>query len=124
MVGWKTSIHIELKYAETLPPSSSSLSSKKIWVISPTIEQVCDNQSAIIVTWKDKNISVFEKTKPDANVSKLARTSITTIQCYYKVKAFWIRGHSEKAPPTHLRKSSASERKVYRGKPKQTCLQT
>jgi hypothetical protein len=47
---------------------------------TPSIEHVCDNQSAISATWKDKTISVFDHMKPDAHVDKVARNAIADIQ--------------------------------------------
>jgi hypothetical protein len=53
---------------------------RKVYDFSPpNIEHVCNNQSAITANWKDENISVFDKTKPDADVIKVARKSITDL---------------------------------------------
>jgi hypothetical protein len=41
--------------------------------VALNIEDVYDNQSAITATWKNENISVFDKTKPDDDVAKLAQ---------------------------------------------------
>jgi hypothetical protein len=60
----------------------------KVYGMSPpTIEHVCNNQSAIFYTWKDENISVFDKTKPDDDVAKVYRNSISDIQLHSKVKS-------------------------------------
>jgi ribonuclease HI len=73
---------------------------RKVYCFSPpSIEHVCDNQSAISATWKDKNISVFDKTKPDANVAKVARNAIVEIQQHSQVNAFWVEGHADKCGP-------------------------
>jgi hypothetical protein len=54
---------------------------RKVYGFSPAfIEHVCDNQTAISATWKDENISVFDKTKPDADVAKLAKNGIADLQ--------------------------------------------
>jgi hypothetical protein len=66
---------------------------------SPSIQHVCDNKSYINATWKDENISVFDKTKPDADVTKVARNAIADIQQYYQVNAFWVEGHADKRGP-------------------------
>jgi hypothetical protein len=48
---------------------------RKVYGFSPPkIEHVSDNQSAITATWKDENISVFDKTKPDDGAAKVAAT--------------------------------------------------
>jgi hypothetical protein len=36
------------------------------------IPHVFDNQSAIMTTWKDNNRNIFDKTKPDADIAKVA----------------------------------------------------
>jgi hypothetical protein len=65
----------------------------------PSIQHICDNKSDINATWKDGNISVFEKTKPDADVAKVARLTISDIQQHSQVNAFWIEGHADKCGP-------------------------
>jgi hypothetical protein len=65
----------------------------------PIIQHVCDNKSAISATWKDENISVFYKTKPDADVAKVARLAISDIQKHSQVHAFWVEGHVDKRGP-------------------------
>jgi hypothetical protein len=67
----------------------------------PNIEHVCDNQSSITATWKDENISVFEKSKPDADVAKVDRSSIADIRQYSIIKLLWVQGHSDKRGPPY-----------------------
>jgi hypothetical protein len=70
---------------------------RKIYGFSPpSIEHVCDNQSAISATWKDENIIVFDKTKPDADVAKVARSSISNLQIHSNVNTYLVEGHSDK----------------------------
>jgi hypothetical protein len=71
-----------------------------VYGFSPaSIKHVCDNKSAINATWKDKSISVFDKTKSDADVAKVARNAIADIQQHSQVNAFWVEGHPEKCGP-------------------------
>jgi hypothetical protein len=58
-------------------------------------------QSAISATWKDKHISVFDRTKPDADVAKIARNAIKDIQQHSLINAYWVEGHADKCtyPP-------------------------
>jgi hypothetical protein len=73
---------------------------RKVCGFSPrTIDHVYDNQSAITATWRYKNTSVFDKTKPDTDVSKVARSYIANIRRYSIVKSFWEHGHSDKRGP-------------------------
>jgi hypothetical protein len=65
-----------------------------------TIEHVCDNKSAITSTWKDENISIFDKKKTDADVANVARNSIAALQPFYTVKYFWVEGHADKRGPS------------------------
>jgi hypothetical protein len=66
----------------------------------PTIKHVCDNQSAFTATWKENTLSVFDKTKPDADVITVARCAISELQQFSTVKAFWVSSHADKrAPP-------------------------
>jgi hypothetical protein len=74
--------------------------SESLWISTPTIEHVCDNKSAIAATWKDENISVSNKTKPDADVAKVAINLIADLQSYSKVKAYWFEGHEYKRGPS------------------------
>jgi hypothetical protein len=62
--------------------------------------KICDNKSAITATWKDENISVFDETKPDADVAKVARNSIAALQPFSTVKSFWVEGHADKRGPS------------------------
>jgi hypothetical protein len=48
---------------------------------------------------KDQNISVFDKTKPDTDVTKAAINLISDLQSYSKVKSYWVRGHTDKRGP-------------------------
>jgi hypothetical protein len=59
---------------------------------------VCDTKF-ISATWKDENASVFDKTKPDADVAKVARLAILDIQKHSQVHAFWVEGHADKCGP-------------------------
>jgi hypothetical protein len=62
---------------------------RRVYVFSPiSIEHVCDNQSAITAAWKEDTVSVFEKTKPDADVIMVARSAISELQQFSAVKAF------------------------------------
>jgi hypothetical protein len=73
---------------------------RKVYGFSPpTIEHVCDNKSAITATWKYENISVFDKTKLDADVAKVARNSIAALQPFSTIKPFWVEGHADKRGP-------------------------
>jgi hypothetical protein len=46
---------------------------RKVYGFSPpNIEHICDNKSAITATLKDENISVFDQTKPDADVVRVS----------------------------------------------------
>jgi hypothetical protein len=65
----------------------------------PSIQHVCDNKSAINATWKDENISVFYKTKPDADVAKVARLAISDIQQHSQVDTFCVEGHANTHSP-------------------------
>jgi hypothetical protein len=61
----------------------------KVFGFSPlSIQHVCDNKYAINATWKDENISVFDKTKPNADVAKVARNVIADIQQHPKSTHF------------------------------------
>jgi hypothetical protein len=60
---------------------------------------MCDNKSAITATWKEENISVFEKAKPDADVAKVAQNAIADLQPFSAVKCFWVEGHADKHGP-------------------------
>jgi hypothetical protein len=40
--------------------------------------------------WKDENISVFDKNKPDADVAKVSINLITDLQSYSKFKSYWV----------------------------------
>jgi hypothetical protein len=64
--------------------------------LPPNIKHVCDNQYEVTATWKDENISVFDNTKPDTDVAKVARNSITDLQSYSKNKAYWVEGQEVK----------------------------
>jgi hypothetical protein len=76
---------------------------QKVYEFSPpSVQHVCDNKSAINATWKDEKISVFDKTKPDADVAKVARNAITDIQQDYQVKAFCVECHTNKRAPPFL----------------------
>jgi hypothetical protein len=69
-------------------------------VSPPLIQDVCDNKSASSATWKDENASVFDNTKPDADIAKVARLAISDIQQHSQVQAFWVEGRADKrAPP-------------------------
>jgi hypothetical protein len=48
---------------------------------------------------KDEHISVFDKTKPDADVAKVSRISISNIQKHSRVHVFWVEGHAHKRDP-------------------------
>jgi hypothetical protein len=73
---------------------------RKVYVFStPSIEHVCNNKSAINATWKDENISIFNKMKPDAGIAKFARNAIADIQQHSQVSAFWVEGHADKCGP-------------------------
>jgi hypothetical protein len=65
----------------------------------PKIEHVCDNQSAITATWKDDNKSVFDKTKPDADVIKVTCVAIVELKEHSTVNTLWVRGHADKRGP-------------------------
>jgi hypothetical protein len=81
----------------------------KIYGFSPpTIEHVCDNQSAITATWQDENIGVFDKTKPDVGVSNQRKTpsrlpplSVTTNLCLV------MQDHKVTSPPPPYHISNA-----------------
>jgi hypothetical protein len=60
----------------------------------PSIEHVCKNQSAISATWKDENINIFNKSKPDADVAKLSRNAIADLELHFLVTAYWVEGHT------------------------------
>jgi hypothetical protein len=74
----------------------------RVYGFTPTsVEHACDNQSTITATWKDKNLSVFDKTKPDADVIMVARSAISELQQFSTVKAVWVSSHADKrAPPS------------------------
>jgi hypothetical protein len=42
---------------------------------------------------------VFDNTKPDADVAKVARLYISYIQQHSQVHAIWVEGHADKRPP-------------------------
>jgi hypothetical protein len=65
----------------------------------PTVKHICDNQSAISATCKYENISVFENTKPNSDVAKVARNSISDLQLHSNVKSYWLEGHADKRGP-------------------------
>jgi hypothetical protein len=56
------------------------------------IKHVCDNQAAIMATWKDKD-------KPDTDVAKFAICAITDLQYHAIVHACWTRGDTDKRDP-------------------------
>jgi hypothetical protein len=73
---------------------------RKVYGFSPpSIEHACDNKSAITATQKDDNSSVFDKTKPDSDLAKVAQNAIADLQPVYTVKPFWVEGHTEKRGP-------------------------
>jgi hypothetical protein len=73
---------------------------RQVYGFSPRkIEPVCDNQLAITATWKDENISVFDKTKPDADAAKAARNAIADLQNFSTFKPYWVEGHADKRGP-------------------------
>jgi hypothetical protein len=89
---------------------------QKVYGLSaPTIEHICDNQSVIIATWKDKKINVFDKTKANADVSKDARTAIADLQCHSKVNQ--SHGTPSELPltnsPQHEKSSTQKQVTVY-----------
>jgi septin family protein len=63
---------------------------------------ICNNKSAITATWKDENISIFDKTKPDADVAKVARNAIAALQPFSTIKSFCVQGHADKGGPPFL----------------------
>jgi hypothetical protein len=59
---------------------------RKVYRFSlPHVEHVCDNKSAITATQRDENMSVFDKTTPDADVGKVTRNSIADLQAFSHV---------------------------------------
>jgi hypothetical protein len=62
----------------------------------PNIEHVCGNKYAITATWKYENISVFDKTKSDTDVTKVARNSIADLHAFSNIKAYWAEDHTDK----------------------------
>jgi hypothetical protein len=62
----------------------------------PTIKNICHKQSAITATWKENTLSVFDKTKPDADVIVVARSAISELQQFSTVKAFWVSSRADK----------------------------
>jgi hypothetical protein len=74
---------------------------RKVYGVSPpSIEHVCDNQSTISAIWKDENVCIFDKTKPDADVAKLSRNAIADLQQHPLVTAYWAEGHVDKRGPS------------------------
>jgi hypothetical protein len=67
----------------------------------PAIEHVCDHQSDITATWKENIFSVFDKTKPDADVIMVAQSAISGLQQFSTVKAFWVSIHADKRGPPY-----------------------
>jgi hypothetical protein len=75
---------------------------RRVYGFTPTsVEHVCDNQSDITASWKENTISVFDKTKPNANVIIVARSSISELQQFSTVKAFWVSIHADKRGPSY-----------------------
>jgi hypothetical protein len=76
---------------------------RKVYGFSPpTIEHGCNHKSAIAATWKDENISVFDNTKPDADVAKVARNAIADLQPFSTIKSLWVKGHAYTCGPPFL----------------------
>jgi hypothetical protein len=85
-------------------PLSLSLTSSGVCVYGftpPSVEHVCDNQSDITITWKEKSLSIFDKTKPDSNVIMVARSAISELQQVSTVKAVWVSSHADKRGPPY-----------------------
>jgi hypothetical protein len=87
----------EQNYVATLPLFSIlNIIRRVCGLFPPTIEHVCDNKSAIMATWKENTLSIFDKTKPDADVIMVARSAISKLQQFSTVKAFWVSSHADK----------------------------
>jgi hypothetical protein len=63
----------------------------------PNIEHVCDNQSALTVTWKVQTISIFNNGGPNADVTMVDHNDLTTlVQEFTAVTPCWVQGHADK----------------------------
>jgi hypothetical protein len=75
---------------------------RRIYGFTPrSIQHVCDNQSAITSTWKHGTLSVFDKTKPDADIIIVARVALSEFQLHSPGKPHWVASHSDKLGPPY-----------------------
>jgi hypothetical protein len=75
----------------------------KVYGFSPRkIEHVCENKSAITATWKDENISFFEKTKPNTDVAEVARNTIADLQTFFYCQSLLGRSSHQQTWPVIL----------------------
>jgi hypothetical protein len=84
---------------------------RRVYGFVPTsIDHVCYNQSAINATWKEKTLSVFDKTKPDAGIIMVARSAISELQKFSTLKAFWVGSHVNKCVPPYSHQEELNSR--------------
>jgi hypothetical protein len=69
--------------------------------IYSSIQHVCNNQSAISVTCKYDTLSVFDRTKPDADVIIVARVALSELQLHFYGKPHWVSSHADKRGPPY-----------------------
>jgi hypothetical protein len=65
----------------------------------PTMEHVCVNQYVITYTWKENTLSIFDKTRPYADVIMVAHSAISELQQLSTVKVFWVSIHADRRGP-------------------------
>jgi hypothetical protein len=80
-----------------------------VYGFTPTVKHVCNNQGAITATWKENTLSVFDKTKPGADVTMVARSAISELQQFTTVKAMWVSSHADTPPLLQARRAEHHE---------------